>query len=140
MSEKFIIVDENKGAFVGTYAPDDVGEEFDEVIEAYRNKGVATKKIGLLFADDNIFNIDRCAAFESQERAKDFIHWMLNTFSTDSRAAELRLTILPCQAEGDKHATALELLRSGHVKHVKEMANDYWELYRQRQDDEDTVH
>ena len=139
MSEKFIIVDENKGAFVGTYCPGDVGEEFDALIKAYMDKGKITKDLGLLFADDNIFDIDRCAAFPTREAATGFVHWMLDTFSSSDDARKLRLTILPVNCEGERFATSLELLRSGHQKHIKQMADNYWKLYAEA-NKEGTIH
>jgi len=120
---RWIIVDETKGAFIGTYNASDLGEEFDELLEAFRKGGTVTKQIGLMFAADDVYDFDRAAAFKDEEAAKGFAHWMLTFFSANPDTAKLTLRLLPLETENERFATVTEILQAGYDKYVHRMAD-----------------
>ena len=134
VKKRYIIVDEKKGAFVGTFSPEDAGNEFAELVKAYQDKGARTTKLGLLFASDNVYDIRQCAAFPTYKDAEGFIHWMLTTFKGNKETFKLRLSILPCETEGERFATALELLKAGYVRYIHGMSDNLFELYAENED------
>lgn len=124
---RFIIVDEKRGALIGTYNPDGQSGE-DALMKAFAEGGKVTQKIGIMFAGDDLpFHIDRVAAFKDEEAAKGFARWILTFFKDHAGTWDLVLRVLPVETEFERFATATELLQAGHAKYIHSLADGLYD-------------
>ncbi len=115
-TERWVIVEKDKGIFLGSYTPEDIGKSFSELADGYYN-GSGEAPARALFANDNIFGLDRCCSFASQAEA----HFYLSHFFKGS-SGRFKFKVIKIESE-DAYPHVVDLIKAGLSEYTFEMTD-----------------
>lgn len=101
---RYIIIDQKRGVFLGTYTDEDVGEESN------------SDKRYALFASNNPFYITKACSFKSASMAQSYIK---DVFAP-TRWEELEA--LPIESD-QEYPDVIEIIKSGYGDHIYDMVD-----------------
>lgn len=114
--KKWILVDKNRGIFLGTYSPDDIGESWKDLIEVYDGKA-ANLKLFALFSKQNPYDFDYAITFPTKSACHIFALDMFSGVSGLSmRGEEVEVN------ESDKFISVIDLIKQGYVDEIGSMS------------------
>lgn len=99
---RYIIIDYNRGVFLGTYSDEDVGSDSDP------------DKRYALFANNNPFYITRACSFKSANMARAYIQDVFPQPRWHDLAA------MPVDSD-DEYPDVIDIIKSGYGDHVYDM-------------------
>ena len=96
---RYIIIDQNRGVFLGTYTDEDVGKD---------SNTETTDKRYALFASNNPFYITKACSFESENMAQSYIK------------------ALPIESD-EEYPDVVDIIKSGYGDHIYDMLDGLFE-------------
>lgn len=114
MKTKYIIIDEVRGVFLGSYSTSIFDNQPELDNDIYDVQG--DNKLYALFADHNPFEVSFAPTFHSQKAAQYYIREYM------SNPAFVNIKAFPIQAE-DEYASLVEIIKAGYEEHTYEMLN-----------------
>lgn len=108
---RYIIIDQNRGVFLGTYTDEDVAED--------PNAETSDKRYAL-FASNNPFYITKACSFKSKTMAQAYIKDVFAPRRWEELAA------LPVESE-QEYPDVVELIKSGYGDHIYDMLDGLFE-------------
>jgi hypothetical protein len=102
---RYIIIDQNRGVFLGTYADEDVAED---------PSAETSDKRYALFASNNPFCITKACSFNSENMAQAYIK---DVFAP--RRWE-ELDAMPIESD-EEYPDVIEIIKSGYGDHIYDM-------------------
>lgn len=108
---RYIIIDQNRGVFLGTYTDEDVGED--------SNTETSDKRYAL-FASNNPFYITKACSFKSENMAQAYIK---DVFAP-KRWEELEA--LPIESD-EEYPDVVDIIKSGYGDHIYDMLDGLFE-------------
>jgi hypothetical protein len=127
MKKRWILVDKKRGIFLGTYSPEEIGTEWDDLVKVHHN---LEQQLSLfaLFSKQNPYDFDHAITFPTKIAAQLFAMEMFA-----ATAAQVSITAQAVDGE-DKFIHVIDLIKQGYAAHVGTMATHLWDSA------EETIH
>ena len=107
---RYIIIDENRGVFLGTYTEEDIGKQSSDNSKNYA-----------LFACNNPFGVTKACSFSSEEKAIAYIQ--------DVFPKRRWSTLSPKPVESDnEYPDVVDIIKSGYSEYTYDMIDGLFDL------------
>ena len=117
MKNRWILLDQDRGIFLGTYSPDHVGETLDDLMKVATIQDVP---LYALFSRENPFHFDYAITFPSKLDAQ--------LFAMDMFKGKGQMAISAKEVStDDKFIHFVQLIKDGYEWHIGSMDRKLWD-------------
>ena len=117
MKKRWILLDQDRGIFLGTYSPDHIGEKFDDLMKVAEIQDIP---LYALFSRENPFHFDFAITFDTKLEAQ--------LFAMDMFKGKGKMSISAKEVSaGSKFIHFVQLIKDGYEWHIGSMDRKVWD-------------